>query len=274
MTVIDEPQGSPGWWAARRGIPTASEFKRFAKEDGTLRREQGSFEVKIPVDEARDALALMSSQGVADSRFACESDFKEAERQLADIGRKKYVRLSREDERGLSEGAMGYIAELIAEGIGWQRDEFRGSPDIERGNILEGEARRFLNFETGQEFHETGFCLSDCGRFGSSPDGIADDGTPCELKAPDHHTMIKYLSNGAGVPDDYLTQVHGHLVVTGAPFCWFLAYSLHPQLRPILVKVERNETTERLAESVAEFCDHLENTRKKVLSPDPGDGVK
>ena len=57
MTVIDEPQGSPGWWAARRGIPTASEFKRFAKEDGTLRREQGSFEVKIPVEDAREIVA-------------------------------------------------------------------------------------------------------------------------------------------------------------------------------------------------------------------------
>lgn len=216
MQLVDVIQGSPEWHAARAGVPTASEFKRFVNERGELRRPR-----------------------------------------------------AKSSNQPLSDGGMTYIAELIAESIGWQKSEFLGSPDIERGHQLEDRARKFLAFEIDDDIEEVGFCLSDDERYGASPDGMTSEGVPVELKCPDYHTQVKYLmaQNGTpAVPFEYVAQVHGHMLVTGADACYFCAFTMHPKLAPILLKVERNEITERLAESVAEFCDVLDEVRKGVLA--------
>ncbi len=73
---------------------------------------------------------------------------------------------------------------------------------------------------------------------GGSPDGLIGDDGLLEVKAPLPNTMIEYMMTGK-LPCIYKWQVHGQLLVTGRLWCDFMAY--HPKLRPLIIRVERDE---------------------------------
>jgi len=165
-------------------------------------------------------------------------------------------------------GAKHYQAELIAEALGWQSG-FNGTPDTARGNMLEKEALRWLAFEHGIKTRECGFFLSDCERYGASPDGIVIGGIePVEVKCPALNTFLKWRVDGE-LPDDHKAQCHGEMVITGADKCYFVAYADHEQLENWLIVVERDEFTEKLEMHLERFCDELEAMQRKfVLEPE------
>jgi len=168
----------------------------------------------------------------------------------------------------IAKGGDTYAAELVAESIGWYKSEFKGSPDTERGNRLEKEALRWLRMHHGIATRQVGFLLSDCGRYGCSPDAIAEDGCPVEVKAPDVHTFIKWHIAG-GLPDDHKAQCHGEIILTGADKCYFVAYADHEQLDNWLIVVERDEFTAKLEKHLERFCEELEAMQRKlVLEPE------
>lgn len=167
----------------------------------------------------------------------------------------------------------GYINELIAESMGWRKREFSGSPDIERGHLLEDEARQFLALEIGEDIEEIGFALSECGRYGCSPDGITKSGVPVELKCPDTHTVVGYI-RGTELPSEYKCQVHGHMILTGSGHAWFCAYpdyfnideEYRNRFHPFVIKVERDDFTEKLESELEAFCDRLDEEKLKVIA--------
>jgi hypothetical protein len=168
-------------------------------------------------------------------------------------------------DNGLSVGAKTYAAEKIAEGLGWTKAEFAGSPDIERGHQLESMARSFLAFELGKDVEEVGICISDCGRYAASPDGMIGGTVPIEVKCPDLHTQVRRMLDGGGLPAEYKAQVHGQMIVTGAPYSWFCSYVVDTRVPNILIKVERDEYTTKLEESIKDFCDRLEILKGEAL---------
>lgn len=196
-------QGSPSWYAIRRGRPTGSEFGRI-------------------ITPAKGELAA---------------------------------------------GRDTYAAELVASLLGWQQG-FQGTPDTQRGNALEKEAIRWLQFDRGLAGSDVGFCLSDCGRYGASPDWLVNDNTPVEVKAPDTHTFIKWWQHWrktGEIPLDHKAQCHGEMFVTGADRMIFMAYPDHPSLPRLVIDVKRDSFTEKLGECVLKFCDELEALRLDVL---------
>lgn len=196
-------QGSPEWYAIRRGRPTGSEFGRI----------------------------ITPSKGE------------------------------------LAAGRDTYAAELVASLLGWQQG-FQGTPDTQRGNQLEKEAIRWLQFDRGLAGSDVGFCLSDCGRYGASPDWLVSDNTPVEVKAPDSHTFIKWWQHWrktGEIPLDHKAQCHGEMFVTGADRMIFMAYPDHPSLPRLVIDVKRDAFTEKLGECVLKFCDELEALRLDVL---------
>lgn len=203
MRTFNFIQGSPDWYAIRRGRPTGSEFGRI-------------------ITPAKGEYAA---------------------------------------------GADAYAAELIAQSLGWSSG-FQGTPDTERGNAMEKEALRWYSFVNGVEHREVGFCLSDCGRYGCSPDALLADGTPVEVKCPDLHTFIKWriaFEKTGEIPNEHKAQVHGEMFCTNADRCIFIAYPDHSALDRLVVEVRRDDFTAKLGAHVLTFCDRLDELRAKLL---------
>lgn len=162
-------------------------------------------------------------------------------------------------------GAKHYAAELIAEALGWQSG-FQGTPDTQRGNLMEKEALNWLAFQYDIQARECGFFLSDCERYGASPDGIVIGGIePVEVKCPALNTFLKWRADDE-LPDDHKAQCHGEMILTGADKCYFVAYADHEQLDNWLIVVERDEFTAKLEKHLERFCDELEAMQRKFVA--------
>lgn len=155
-----------------------------------------------------------------------------------------------------------YAAELVAASLGWSKS-FRGNSDTDRGNLLEKEAIRWLEMRYGFKGRDVGFCLSDCGFYGASPDWLTDEGTPCEVKAPDLHTMIKWKLKGK-LPDDHKVQVHGEIYTTGAKRAIFVAYSENPYVENMMIEVPRDDFTEKVGACLKKFLARLKEIQSEV----------
>lgn len=145
-----------------------------------------------------------------------------------------------------------YACRLVAEKF----DAFYSqSPEYEsvamaEGTHLEPEARRYYEFHRECSVREVGFCLTDDGKAGCSPDALVGEDGVLELKAPQPRTHVQYLVEDR-LPPAYRQQCHGHLIVTGRAFCDFLSYC--PGLPPVLIRVEPDEYTEQLRKALNEF---------------------
>jgi hypothetical protein len=160
-------------------------------------------------------------------------------------------------------GAESYMEELIAESLGWT-DPFKGNIHTERGNRVEPIARDWLAFHHGCNVQEVGFILSDCGRYGGSPDGLIDGAIPCEIKAPDLPTFISWKRAGV-LPYDHRIQCHGHMILAESKNCLFVAYPEHDALDPLVIDVPRDSFTSTVETHVKTFCDRLESLRREIL---------
>ena len=134
-------------------------------------------------------------------------------------------------------------------------------------NGIENEpiARAWYEFEHDCDVTEVGFCLSDCGRFGCSPDGLVGDEGGIELKCPSLETHVKYLREGV-LPAEYRCQVHGEILVTGREWFDFVSYA--DGLPPFKIRIVPDEFTKLLGDEVNRFCDkyasavtHIESLR-------------
>ncbi len=146
----------------------------------------------------------------------------------------------------LSKSADKLIARLIGERLSPylpERAETFSSRAMQWGQQTEEEARRFYAMERNCTVTNGGFCLTDDGRFGASPDGLIGEDGCLELKCPEAGTHVGWLLEG-GVPAEYMTQVHGQLIVTGRKWVDFMSYSIG--LPPLLVRVEPSLYTEEL----------------------------
>ena len=155
-----------------------------------------------------------------------------------------------------------YAAELVASSLGWSKS-FKGNSDTDRGNLLEAEAIRWLAFRHGFTGRNVGFCLSDCGWYGASPDWLMDDGTPVEVKAPDLHTLIKWKLKGE-LPQDHKVQKHREIFTTGAKRGIFVAYSENPYVENMMVEVPRDDFTEKVGACLKRFLIRLKEIQVQM----------
>lgn len=203
MIVHDCQQGTPEWFEARRGIATASCFKRI------LTPKTGK----------------------------------------------------------LSASAQDYIYELIAERyyIG-SMDELAtpASVAMQNGSMLEPDARRWYELQTGRRVEQVGFVTTDDGRFGCSPDGLIDDDGGLELKCPLGKTHLAYLRAGE-LPDEYKAQVHGSMIVTGRKWWNFMSYA--PGLPPFHRRVVWDDYTDTLNAALVAFAARMDETLKELDLP-------
>lgn len=205
MIHVPCEQGSPEWYEARKGIPTASEFKSILTQK-TL-------------------------------KFSATSE-KYAAQLIGEI---------------LSPILPENVENYTNRAMNWGRE-------------TEEEARRYFTLRTGFEVRTCGFCKTDDGRFGCSPDGLVVDDKGeivggCEIKCPQPANHVEYLL-GNVLPDEHRAQVHGGLIVTGLPRWWFLSY--HPGMDPLLVSVVPDSYTSALRAALETFWSEYQTKLARV----------
>ena len=136
--------------------------------------------------------------------------------------------------------ADGYINQLIAEDLTGEPTPFYQNEHMARGTELEPEARSAYEFLNDVVVEQVGFCLHDTMRAGCSPDGlVGDEGEGgLEIKCPSGAVHVSYLRDGK-LPSKYYQQVMGCLWITGRKWWDFMSY--HPDMKPLIVRVERDE---------------------------------
>ena len=151
----------------------------------------------------------------------------------------------------LSSQADAYANRLISELIlGRPQETFPPTYWMERGEMLEADAKKLYEFETGYNLKNGGFGTNDLGTAGASPDfRIFDDKDNLvgggEIKCVAPWTHVENLLRDE-IDPDYIPQVQGQILIYGFEFVdWF---SYHPEMPPALIRTYRDD----------EYCEKLE----------------
>ena len=167
----------------------------------------------------------------------------------------------------IKEGAAAdtYLFKKVAEKLlGYSSDQLQGVSAfaMDQGKIVETIARPWYAFTYDVNVETPGFCVSDCGRYGCSPDGLVGDDLGLEIKSPMPDNHVRYLINGK-VPDDYLPQVHFSMLVTGRPEWEFVSYSRH--LPALVIRVQRDDAIQAvLRQAVDGFIARMDAALSKI----------
>jgi hypothetical protein len=155
-----------------------------------------------------------------------------------------------------------YMWKLAGEALGGIIEEGYQSFAMMRGKEKEQEAKSFYEL-IREPIQEVGFCISDCGKYGASTDGLIGDKGIFELKCPEMATHIGYLLGEKEIPTEYYLQTQGELLVTGREYVEFLSY--YPGLRPFIVREEPDEVFQRLLKDALDrFCSELNDLVRKL----------
>jgi hypothetical protein len=200
MRLVDCKQYSPEFWAARRGIPTAS----------------NAASILTPTGKLSEAMITYACQLVAD----------------------------------LSNATYGQEEDYV-------------SAAMTNGKKLEPEARMWYELEAEADVVECGFCLTDDGRWGCSPDAMVGDDGLIELKVPEAHTAVRYLVDGI-LPPKYRPQIHMQLVVTGRAWVDFMSY--HPGIPSMKVRVVPDEYTIAMRDALENFSELYANLKDRLTT--------
>lgn len=277
MNILDHPQRSPEWHAARESIFTASETGEYVAEEKKLRLSIKEIKELIPtvslpskalaadweaaLRKAMDVTPLLTwTEGTVKARQnliakKLAAPFYAPTGPMADLaGSAWLLQLREKEERALDNNAA-----------------------IQRGVALEDWAREAYEKLTGFAVSEVGLCVSDAGGSGCSPDGMVTKesnwqipagyvapanflhGT--EIKCPIPETHAKYLLSGT-LPDEYRPQVHHSLAVTGLDRWDF--FSFCPGMPALHVIVKRDEYTGRFKAGLESLVAELGATRAKL----------
>ena len=137
---------------------------------------------------------------------------------------------------GKSLTRVAYLNKLAGEILTGDPMENYVSADMERGKLMEDEARDLYTFETGFEPVRVGFVRN--GDAGASPDSLIGDNGGLEIKSAAPHIQVARLLDG-GLPSEHKAQVQGSLWICEREWWDFCSYC--PRLPLLRVRVHRDE---------------------------------
>lgn len=197
LEILTMEQGSPEWFAARAGIPTASMF----------------------------ATVMASGTGGGESKTR-----------------------------------RTYMLKLAGEIVTGEPMDNYSNNHMERGHIMEPEARNHYAFMTDAEPQLVGFIRN--GRKGASPDSLIGADGSLEIKTKTPHLMIDVLLRDA-VPPEHKAQCQGQLWVAEREWVDFVAY--WPRLPLFVKRLYRDEAyIAKMAEAVDLFNDQLADMVEQI----------
>jgi hypothetical protein len=157
----------------------------------------------------------------------------------------------------------GYMHALLAEWLtGVPHGADTSSAFMERGRLLEPQARSWYEYEKGVTVRQVGLVQRDDGMVACSPDGLVGDDTGVEIKCPSAATHVRVLLDGL---DDYWCQVQGSLWLTERAHWDLVSYS--PDMPSVVARIERDEEfIAALAAEVDVFIAKLMQARERLLA--------
>jgi hypothetical protein len=171
----------------------------------------------------------------------------------------------------ISKSSQGYIQKLVRECVIDDPMEFIGNKFTDWGNDMEEEARLFFAKKMRLTGDEVGFVnRADGAPIGCSPDWMIHPtekvsskySSGLEIKCPQVDKHVSHVREGV-LPDEYKLQVHGSMAVTGLPYWYFMSY--FPCLNPLIIKVERDEFTDKVTAALDEFVIDYGSQRDEIL---------
>jgi hypothetical protein len=160
------------------------------------------------------------------------------------------------------EGVQTYIYQKLAEKIMGYKADAGFTWEMNQGNVTETLALPWYEFAHDAKIDRVGFCLSDDGRIGCSPDGLLGEDGGIEVKSPQPPKHIQYLLAG-DVPKAYRVQVQFSLYVTGRK--WWKFLSFHPFLSQMLIHVEPDPAAQQaIAEALERFFKEFDAAHAKL----------
>ena len=168
----------------------------------------------------------------------------------------------------LSTSATGLIRRLAREQVCADPNEREPNAAMEWGNMQEPFARDEFRKLTKNRVIEVGFCQSLVHpALGCSPDGLIQDAdgpivAGLEIKCPQIDTHVEYLIDDV-LPKKYAPQVHWSMAITGLDVWYFMSY--FPNLRSLIVKVERDEYTDKIESAALEFAERYQSEVESII---------
>lgn len=147
-----------------------------------------------------------------------------------------------------------YMLKLIGERLTGEQMWSFNNEHMERGKIMEAEARDWYAFASDTEPRRVGFIRN--GDRGCSPDSLLGETGMLEIKTKLPHLQADVLLSNH-LPSEHKAQVQGQLYVAEREWCDFVSY--WPKMPPFRIRVYRDEEyIKHLAKMVDIFCCELE----------------
>ena len=156
-----------------------------------------------------------------------------------------------------------YMYQLAAERITKTSEETYSNKIMERGILMEGEARDMYDLLTGHEVEKVGICYPNEKKlYSCSPDGLVNKDGLVEIKCPTSAVHVGYLLENK-LPTEYFQQIQGQLLVTSRKWCDF--FSFYPGLKPVLIRVKPEKSfLEALERELGLFVKELDEITEKL----------
>tara|TARA_Y100000310_G_C20412515_1_gene682722 strand:- start:178 stop:786 length:609 start_codon:yes stop_codon:yes gene_type:complete len=162
-----------------------------------------------------------------------------------------------------SKQADKYAIKLIAEKLTGEIDETYSNAAMERGIIMEEEARDWYAL-AGNKVEQVGLIFKDDRKLvGCSPDGCGEV-KGLEIKCVIGSTMVAYLlGSEESIVNEYKQQIQGSMFVTGFQSWDLLIY--HPSFDPLLITVQRDDLYIRKIEiAIARFLKDMNEKIERI----------
>ncbi len=138
--------------------------------------------------------------------------------------------------KGEGKTRRAYLMKLLGERLTGEPAETFQNGHMERGKVMEAEARETYEIVHGAELRRVGFIRN--GDVGCSPDSLIGDAGMLEIKTKLPHILLEAIEADK-LPPEHVAQVQGQLWVAEREWCDFVAY--WPRLPLFRVRVVRDE---------------------------------
>jgi len=164
-------------------------------------------------------------------------------------------KISKTKEKELDKKASEIITGVLAD------SDFKNI-HIERGIILEDEARNIYELETGNKVDLVGFVELDS-FVGCSPDGLIGEDGIIEIKCKDNHTFFRTKIDGS-ISKQYFIQVQFQMMVCNRQWCDFVIYNQNFIKSIFIKRIIRDDNAIKEIKKYLEInIDELKNNLKK-----------